>query len=108
MKAEMNRNKVMTFIKGLSKAEQSSLVDELMRMMATSNLAKADVRKERNLCRDLGSGGTGEKPDCPHCAAKASLGYIIKRGLNKGAQRYYCKSCGRYFLATTTLRFEMG
>ena len=35
-----------------------------------------------------------EKPcSCPHCKSK----YFIKFGFNNGRQKYYCKSCNKFF-----------
>ncbi|MBP3685049.1 MAG: IS1595 family transposase [Oscillospiraceae bacterium] len=105
MKKEMNVESLLEVVKGLSRAEQSTLAEQIMRMMAAPSVPAEEKKSRRNLCKDMGIPKSDERPDCPHCAAKASLGYIIKRGLNKGAQRYYCKSCGKYFVPTTNTAF---
>ena len=105
MKTEMNVSSLLDMVKGLSKEEQSALAEHIMQMMSSSSVAKEAEQAHRDLCKDLGVTSAGEKPDCPHCAAKANLGHIVKKGRNKGAQRYYCKSCGRYFVPTTNTAF---
>ena len=92
-------NSFLEAVKGLGEKERDALVEHIMSMLAEPNAS------QKNKCRDLIAEANLERPNCPHCAAKASLGYIIKRGLNKGAQRYYCKSCGKYFVATTNTAF---
>lgn len=95
-------NDLLNMVKGLSAAEQSVLAEQIMKM-----LAEPAPSPKVDMCRDLVAEVMPEKPDCPHCAAKASLGYIIKRGMNKGSQRYYCKSCGKYFVPTTNTVFAL-
>ena len=96
MKKARNIDSIFGLVKGLSEAEQAALAERIMEM-----LVKSDGCKRNDICRELVVGKTTEKPDCPHCAAKASLGCIVKKGLNKGTQRFYCKSCGKYFVSTT-------
>ena len=103
MEMTMNFKSAVEMVKLMGKAELSAFVDVVMDMMASAPAGKQEERKD--LCVDLGITDLKERPDCPHCAAKANLGYIIKRGKNRGAQRYYCKSCGKYFLATTNTAF---
>lgn len=44
-----------------------------------------------------------ERPcSCPHCKSK----YFIKFGFNNGRQKYYCKSCNKFFSATTKTLFQ--
>lgn len=100
METERNYNALLDMVKRLSKEEQSALADQIMHMLT-------DVKqKEAAHCSSLVEGVRPEKPDCPHCAAKATLGFVVKRGLCRGSQRYYCKSCGRYFVPTTNTVFE--
>lgn len=105
MKTEMNVASLLEMVKSLSKTEQSDLAEQIMQMMAAPSAATEEQKPHRDLCKDLGVSSANEKPDCPHCAAKANLGYIVKRGMNKGAQRYYCKACGKYFVPTTNTAF---
>lgn len=39
---------------------------------------------------------------CPHCKSKT----FIKYGFNNGRQKYYCKSCYKYFSSTTKTLFQ--
>lgn len=44
-----------------------------------------------------------ERPcSCPHCKSKT----FIKYGFNNGRQKYYCKSCYKYFSSTTKTLFQ--
>ena len=99
MKNEQRLDSILEMVKGLSEHEQSILADKIMQMMTKSNVSKS------NMCNTLIEEVSKEKPDCPHCDAKSSLGFINKKGTHKGAQRYYCKSCGKYFVSTTNTAF---
>ena len=95
-----NVNSLMMRVNGLSLAEQRELAEQILRNLAGTPTAK------KNSCLELVTDNGNEKPDCPHCHAKAATGWVIKRGMHKGAQRYYCKSCGKYFVPTTNTVFE--
>ena len=99
MEMERNYNALLDMVKQLSTEDQSALADQIMHMLAETG------RKEATLCSSLVENVRPEKPDCPHCAAKATLGFVVKRGLCKGSQRYFCKACGRYFVPTTNTAF---
>lgn len=106
MKKEMGVEAVLNMFKSLSETEQVALADRIMQMMIAPGQSSEHRKKApKDLCKDLGVYKENNKPDCPHCAAKAELGFVIKRGMNKGTQRYYCKSCGKYFVATTNTAF---
>lgn len=81
MKKEQKLNSLMEMVKGLSESEQATLAERIMKM-----LAKPDLTENPDMCHNLIAEISPEKPDCPHCAAKANLDYIIKRGRCKGAQ----------------------
>ena len=100
MKKERNLNELLEAVKGLSKADQTVLADQILQMLSVSGTP------EKSLCKDLVEEVNAARPDCPHCAAKAAMGYVVKRGLCRGAQRYRCKSCGRYFVSTTNTVFS--
>lgn len=86
-------------IKSLSKSQQAALVEQIMGMLAeSSSPAKSTVS-------DLFAHENMERPDCPHCGAKASLGYVVKHGYKNGCQRFYCKSCGHHFFPSTKTAF---
>lgn len=99
MKAEKNLDSLLELVKGLSAKEQAALADRIMNMLSEP------VSSEKSKCRDLITETNPERPNCPHCAAEASLGYIVKRGFKNGTQRYYCKSCGKFFVPTTNTAF---
>jgi len=41
---------------------------------------------------------TGDRPPCPHCGSEI----VKKNGRLKGRQRYQCKTCGSYFVITSS------
>ena len=98
MKSSQNVNSLLEMFTHLSDAEQAALADQILAMLASTKTVKTDS------CSDL-IHQTHEKPDCPFCGAKAALGFVVKRGMCKGSQRYGCKSCGRYFVPTTGTAF---
>ena len=100
MKAEKNLDSLLEMVKGLSVKDQAALADRIMNMLSEP------ATSEKGKCHDLISETNPERPNCPHCAAEASLGYIVKRGFKKGTQRYYCKSCGKFFVPTTNTAFS--
>ena len=106
MKKEMRIEAVLNMFKSLSESEQADLADRIMQIMAVSgNDENHQEKSPKDPCKELGAYKENSKPDCPHCAAKAELGFVVKKGMNKGAQRYYCKSCGKYFVTTTNTAF---
>ena len=101
--SKKNYNEVAELYTKLSKREQEMFVASIMRM---SSATKNDVSSS---CDKLVHEGPNrlEVPCCPRCGAMSNLGYITKQGYYKnGAQRYYCKSCKKYFTATTNTMFE--
>lgn len=88
-------NDMMMFIKDMTAEDKQSLVEQILGMMNESEPAL-------ETCNDLVSMHTSERPDCPHCGAKAEKGSIVRRGHNRnGAQRFRCKECGRFFVSST-------
>ncbi len=90
-----NIQSIMQSIQKLSEAEQSVLAEHVLKLLATPSGVK------EHSCSELVDNRNHEKPDCPHCHAKGAMGWVVKHGFDKGQQRYYCKSCGKHFLATT-------
>lgn len=92
-------NGVLELVEGLSVAKKKDLVKQIMAMMESTPADRG--------CSRLVEEQLNGKPNCPHCDAQASQGFIVKRGHNRnGAQRYYCKNCGKIFVATTNTAFE--
>ena len=100
MSTTMNADSILEMVRGLSESEQSSIAERIMAMLAEQQPAAKTTRRE------LIPERVNEKPDCPHCGAKASMGLVIKKGSHKGAQRYYCKKCEKYFVSTTNTVFS--
>ena len=97
-------NELYDLVKTLNDNDKTKLVQHLVNMMNTSanNLTSA----LSSSCNEMVRENQNERPDCPHCHAKANLGYIVKKGFDKGVQRFYCKDCGKTFVATTKTAFE--
>ena len=95
-------SQLMSMLKKLPANEQQKLVTQIMDMMQTPESA------DRNSCNRLVKDHTfqGQRPDCPHCKAKAYQGFVVKKGFKRGDQRYFCKSCEHFFMATTNTAFE--
>lgn len=104
MKRSAAYNKVFELISTLSSEERDSIVQE---MMSKVKLSVQDVTShfEGTRCDSLVDNNGADRPDCPHCGAKAALGYINKKGTHKGSQRYQCKKCGKKFISTTNTAF---
>lgn len=101
----MAKNELIPFankVNLLSREEKKRIVDRIVDMMQTH----VGTEKKECVCSDNGRIFTNARPDCPHCGARGAQGYTTKRGFKNDAQRYYCKSCGRYFFATTGTAFE--
>ncbi len=92
-------------INTLSLEEKDAFIRELMSKMGGLDADNESRKSDRVHCGTIVAEVNPQKPDCPHCAAKSALGYIVKNGMNRGAQRYRCKSCGRKFVSTTNTAF---
>ena len=95
-------NQLMSMLKRIPAGEQKKLVKQIMDMMQTPD------GTDRDNCNRLVKEHTfqNQKPDCPNCKARASQGFVVKKGFKRGDQRYFCKSCGHFFMATTNTAFE--
>lgn len=100
MKQKKDLGSLLDLVNSLGEKEKAILTDKIMELLAETGSLKS------GMCRDLVTEARPEKPDCPHCGAKASLGYIVKRGMSRGSQRYRCKACNTYFVPTTNTAFE--
>lgn len=98
MQKNVDLNSLLDMVKALSEKQRNSLADQIMKMMSEPSVMKG-------IGKELIEASNPGKPDCPHCAAQASLGHIVKRGVRNGNQRYFCKSCGRHFFSTTNTAF---
>ncbi len=98
MNETLDCKSILESIKKLSHSEQIALSEQVLKMLSIPTTNKT------GLCDDL-IDFRGEKPNCPHCGAKASSKSILKHGFDNGRQRYYCKECKRNFFATTNSVF---
>lgn len=101
MKKRRDLNSLLSSIEELNFIEKAALVERIMSMMS----APLAQNGEKDNCSVLVAESNPERPDCPHCAAKAAVGHVIKRGMKRGAQRYQCKACGKLFVSTTKTVF---
>ncbi len=96
---------VLKLVKGMSANERQMLIDQILSMMTEGNDGGSQVHE--NEFELLSQSVNGAVPPCPHCGTAPAGHNIIKRGHNKnGAQRFYCKSCGKFFVATTGSAFS--
>ena len=93
---------IWDLVKNLSLDEQKALVSKIVNQMNATEMQHSSARLS---CVAMVEKQSGTRPDCPHCRAKAQLGFILKAGFDKGVQRYRCKSCGKFFAATTNTAF---
>lgn len=100
---KQNVNKLLRTFQALTKSEQKAIVQSVIEMMNESKSrleSTCDQMVKKHAFKD-------SMPDCPYCGAQAKLGCIIKRGFkDNGAQRYFCKTCRKRFVATTGTVFE--
>lgn len=85
---------VLDSIKNLNEAEKSILAERILAMLSETETPSKNTLEK--LCEKENA-----NPNCPHCGAMANIGCVVKRGFDKGRQRYFCKSCGKHFFATT-------
>jgi len=106
--AKNSMTDLMNIIKGMSDKEQSNLVENILKMMQNNKENEIYERENssNSSCNNMVREHLGDKPDCPHCHARAELGLVVKRGFRKNVQRFYCKGCGKTFVATTNTAFE--
>ena len=104
MKKKTNVQDLLLLVGDLSAKEQKAFARKIMEMMCNNSV---DDTSNKSTCNEMIKKHLHmEIPNCPHCQAKANLGFIIKRGKDKGIQRYYCKACGHCFFPTTGTVFE--
>ncbi len=96
-----NTNFIINSLNKLNQKDTEELVEKIMSMLAKNK----DISLSYS-CNDMVNESNGKRPDCPHCHAESHLGFIEKRGFKKSVQRYHCKKCGKYFVATTNTVFE--
>ncbi len=80
---------IKSHLLSLKPEEQSSLLKELQDLTGFSNKPKFDLSRRALLNNKQGS--------CPHCGHTK----YVKYGIDKGSQRYKCKSCKRNFTEYT-------
>jgi len=93
-------NMVLDMTSNLTPEQLAAVAEHIMNLMASTKAENKDT------CHALVYESRPNIPDCPHCKAKASLGFVVKSGFkSNGAQRYRCKTCGKYFVSTTGTAF---
>jgi len=92
---------ILDMVKSLNSDDKTTLAEQIMQMLA-GDACVVKEKKGQSLIAEV----QHTMPNCPHCEARSALGYIIKRGMCRGSQRYFCKSCGKYFVPSTKTAFE--
>jgi transposase-like protein len=86
---ELSKEDVKSYLLSLSREKQSALIEELQGLTNLSNGPKCKLSRRDILDNKQGA--------CPHCGHAK----YVKFGIDKGAQRYKCKSCKRNFTEYT-------
>ncbi len=101
---KMMQSELLTAVRAMSAEEKQRFVEQILTMMSDSSDIADDVR--RNEFDELVQDVHGALPACPHCGNAPVENNIIKKGRNRnGAQRFYCKSCGKLFVPATGTTF---
>ena len=94
-------NQFLNMFQGMSAAEQNKLVEQIFGMMKVPVAVSG-----RQSCDGLIRENENYLPDCPHCKARSDLGFVIRKGYDRGVQRYLCKACGHRFVAASKTAFS--
>jgi transposase-like protein len=86
---KISTDDIKSHILSLKPEERSSLMKELKDLTVPSNKLNYDLSRRKLLNNKQGN--------CPHCGYSK----YVKYGIDKGAQRYKCKSCKRNFTEYT-------
>lgn len=87
----MNKAAIKSYIKSLPKIERETFLRELeQEVVETNNHLPQSQEYRRHLLNN-------KQGECPHCGHRK----FVKYGLDKGSQRYKCKSCKRNFTEYT-------
>ena len=86
---ELSKEDVKSYLLSLPREKQSALLEELQSLANLSNVPKCKLSRRDILDNKQGA--------CPHCGYSK----YVKFGIDKGAQRYKCKSCKRNFTEYT-------
>lgn len=87
----MDKAEIKSYIMSLSKIDQKAFIKELEQDMEEIDKPLPESKENR---RHILNNKQGE---CPHCGHKK----YVKYGIDKGSQRYKCKSCKRNFTEYT-------
>ena len=85
----ITKEDIKSHLLSLKPEEQSSLMKELQDLTLSTNKIKYDLSRRKLLNNKQGV--------CPHCKHTK----YVKYGIDKGSQRYKCKSCKRNFTEYT-------
>lgn len=86
---ELSKEDIKSYLLSLPREKQSALIEELQGLTNLSNGPKCKLSRRDILDNKQGA--------CPHCGHAK----YVKFGIDKGAQRYKCKSCKRNFTEYT-------
>ena len=85
----MNNQEVLAYFRSLSQSDQGSLLNQMLTAHVEHDIEQSQLNRREMLNNKQGC--------CAHCG---HLKYV-KFGMDKGAQRYKCKSCHRSFTEYT-------
>ena len=77
------------YFKAIDETERYAVIEALLSLMNKDNTlsvseAESEAQQSTKVC-------------CPHCSSSD----VRANGKSKGVQRYYCKSCNKYYRDTT-------
>ena len=87
----MDKAAIKLYIKSLPKIEQKTFIRELEQELGNIDTSLPKSQEYRRYVLNNKQG------ECPHCGHKK----YVKYGIDKGSQRYKCKSCNRNFTEYT-------
>ena len=85
----LSKESIKRYLLTLPEQEQTEFIVELNGLISLSKKPKSRLSRRRYLNNKQGS--------CPHCWHSK----YVKYGIDKGSQRYKCKSCKRNFTEYT-------
>ena len=85
----LTKEQIKKYLSGLPENDRKNLIKELSESLISKDTAKTSHSRRVILNNKQG--------DCPHCGSN----HYVKFGIDRGAQRYRCKSCKRNFTEYT-------
>ncbi len=94
----------LEMVQNMSAEEKQDLVNQILSMM-TADEGNETISYHQEF-EEFSLSVNGAIPACPHCGTAPVDGMIIKKGRkSNGVQRFYCKSCEKFFTPSTGTAF---